>query len=384
MNILMTTYIYPLAEKVLLSRKLNAYLDNPRTDEEVEAVAGYIKRAYSVESAFRFPEYSDEDIVTLEGMISGFCEAFSGVDPYVKQFCGTYDRDSLYEFMARMWVVARYDDEGQVEVERQQRKEYRDKGEAVVALYEQEHPILKNSRRLAEYSYLLSLLTHTHPDEYTGYSFVLDSDPSQFGLDEINTQLCLRFFMFGMFSEQPREEVESEELRWQLFPFIRPELEANTRLLDAAFEAGLEDKLMYVASLLKTVGEDLADEKFKLVVLVSIIELLLTRNPDHSRFNVEDSISKQFRLKAGLLVYLNDKSRDLDEIRSRLKTIYSMRSNIAHGNFTAVNRYIGRLSTREGEEEYFSDLISDSYVYIKAIVSELLKDPKLVEFLKEN
>lgn len=383
MNILMTTYIYPLAEKMLLSEKLNAYLDNPRTDEEIEAVTGYIRRAYISESAFRFPEYSDEDIVTLEGIILRFCEGFSDADPYVKQFCDTYDRGSLYEFMARMWIVARYDDEGQIEVERQRRKEYRDKGELVVALYEQEHPILRNSRRLVEYSYLLSLLTHTH-DDYTGYSFVLDSDPSQFGLDEVNTKLCLYFFIFGLLSQESREDVESEELRWQLFPFIRPELEGNARLLDAAFEAGFEDKLMYVASLLKTVGEDLADEKFKLVILVSIIELLLTRNPDHSRFNVEDSISKQFRLKVGLLVYLNDKSRDLDEIEARLKTIYSMRSNIAHGNFTAVNRYIGRLSTREGEEEYFSDLISDSYVYIRAIVTELLRDTKLVEFLKEN
>lgn len=357
---------------MLLSEKLNAYLDNPRTDEEIEAVTGYIRRAYSAESAFRFPEYSDEDIVTLEGIILRFCEGFSDVDPYVKQFCDTYDRDSLYEFMARMWIVARYDDEGQIEVERQRRKEYRDKGELVVALYEQEHPILRNSRRLVEYSYLLSLLTHTH-DDYTGYSFVLDSDPSQFDLNEVNTKLCMRFFMFGMLSQESREDIASEELRWQLFPFIRSELEGNARLLDTAFEAGIEDKLMYVASLLKTVGEDLADEKFKLVVMVSIIELLLTRNPDHSRFNVEDSISKQFRLKAGLIVYLNDKSRDLDEIEARLKTIYSMRSNIAHGNFTAVNRYIGRLSTRKGEEEYFSDLISDSYIYIRAIVTELLR-----------
>ncbi len=86
----------------------------------------------------------------------------------------------------------------------------------------------------------------------------------------------------------------------------------------------------------------------------------------------------------GLLIYLDDKSRDLDQIKNRLKVIYGLRSNIAHGNFVAVSRYVERLSRTEGEEEYFSDLITDLYSYIRAILTEYLKDPALVEFLKEN
>jgi hypothetical protein len=40
------------------------------------------------------------------------------------------------------------------------------------------------------------------------------------------------------------------------------------------------------------------------------------------------------------------------------------------------------LSTKEGEEEYFDDLISELYTYIRAVIEEYLKDRSLVEFLK--
>ena len=118
--------------------------------------------------------------------------------------------------------------------------------------------------------------------------------------------------------------------------------------------------------------------------MTSILELLLTHNPDFNRFNVEDSISKQFQLKVSILVYLNDKTVDINAIKSRLKTIYQQRSNIAHGNFSAVNKYINGLSKKEGKEEYFDDLVVDLYKYVRSVLEEYLKDFRFVEFLKEN
>jgi hypothetical protein len=380
---LMTTYLYPLAERIPLSKQLNAYLDNPRTDEEIGAVVEYIRRAYSVDSAWRFPEHSDEDIVTLESLFLRFCDNFSPVDPYVAEFCKSYERDKLFDYMARMWIVARYDDEGQIEAEREFRKQRREKGEIGFTIFGEDHPILKNSRELAEYIHLLSLFAHTQQDDYAGYSFVLDSDPSQFGEDKPNPRLGLAFFTFGSFSYHYQQWAEDDN-RWQFFPYIEPGLKAAVELLDCAFQKGLREKLMYIASVLKTVSEDVSDERVQLVMLVSVIELLLTHSPDFNRFNVEDSITKQFGLKAGLLIYLNDKTRDLDQIKERLRTIYKVRSNVAHGNFTAVTKYLAGLSKKEGEEEYFSDLITDLYVYIRAILNEYLKDPSFVDFLKEG
>jgi hypothetical protein len=39
---------------------------------------------------------------------------------------------------------------------------------------------------------------------------------------------------------------------------------------------------------------------------------------------------------------------------------------------------------RESEEKYVSDLIADSYAYLRAILTKYLEDPTLVEVLKEN
>ncbi|MDZ7957359.1 MAG: HEPN domain-containing protein [Aulosira sp. DedQUE10] len=141
---------------------------------------------------------------------------------------------------------------------------------------------------------------------------------------------------------------------------------------------------MYVGSILKIVSHEVNDIRTRIVMLTSIIELLLTHNPDFNRFNVEDSINKQFQLKASILIYLNDKRVDINAVKSRLKIIYQQRSNIAHGNFSAVNKYINSLSKKEGKEEYFDDIVVDLYKYVRAILEKYLKDLKLIDFLKEN
>jgi hypothetical protein len=89
-------------------------------------------------------------------------------------------------------------------------------------------------------------------------------------------------------------------------------------------------------------------------------------------------------LKASVLVYLNDKEKDLDYIKKRLGIIYTQRSNIAHGNFKQLDKYIRSLSTKEGEEEYFEDLVHDLYEYLRAILYEYIRDRNFVEFLKDN
>ncbi len=80
------------------------------------------------------------------------------------------------------------------------------------------------------------------------------------------------------------------------------------------------------------------------VLLTSIIEFMLTRNPDFNRFNVEDSINKQFQLKASLLIYQNDKKRNLLKIKEDLKNIYNLRSIIAHGDFENLKKLIKKKS----------------------------------------
>ncbi|WP_152670569.1 HEPN domain-containing protein [Rubrobacter aplysinae] len=382
MNFLMTSYVYPLREKFLLSSKLNAYLDNPRSEEEIRAVTSYLERSLDLPASMSPPPYSEEDIVTLESIMLKFCSNLSENDSYVRELRNTYERENLYEFTAKMWIVARYDDEGEIEAARERARERRESGEIGIELYEDEHPILKNSGRLADYIQLLSLLTW-EGEYHLGHSFLLDSNPSQFSnLEQPSPHVGLTLVYLAHIA-MAHSSLKDEDLVHGFFPRAKVELERNAALIDEALEK-YEEKMMYVAGLLRTVNEDLSDEKFELVVLVSVLELLLTHSPDNNRFNVEDSISKQFRLKVATFVYLSDRSRDLEQLKSRIKTIYNLRSSIAHGNFNEVAKYVGRLSREEGKEEYFSDLLTESYEYIRIILFEFFKDPDFVNFIKAN
>lgn len=172
-------------------------------------------------------------------------------------------------------------------------------------------------------------------------------------------------------------------MRWHFYPKIKDALTQASALLENNLDKN-ENKLLYIGDTLRISANNRADKKIQLVMLVSIIELLLTHNPDFKRFNIEDSISKQFILKSSILIYLQNKSKDINSIKSRLKTIYSIRSAIAHGNFKEVDKFIKNLSKKEGQEEYFEDLITDLHQYIKCILNQFLSDSSFVEFLKEN
>ena len=379
MNFLMTDYIYPLSEKILLSEGLNLWLDNLRTEEEITAVSNYIAEAHTASHRIDLSDQEDEETKALIGLLekiaADFCNCCSETDTYVEEFCRFSKHETVFEFIAKTWIVARYDDEGEINALREARRKFQEEGEAVVTILEDDHPILRNSNQLVEYSSLMSLLIHTQVGEYSGGSFILDPDTSQFGANNPSQRLPIELMMVPWFCEAQGTRLETDNLPWKFFPYVRHELATAAGLLDSAFKANLQEKLMYVANLLKTVEHDISDEKFKMVTLVSVIELLLTHSPDYNRFNVEDSISKQFQLKTDTLVYLDDQSRDLDYIARRLKTIGSLRSNISHGNFKAVQKYVDYLSKKDGEEEYFSDLLSDLYTYIRAVRIRILEKP---------
>jgi hypothetical protein len=233
---------------------------------------------------------------------------------------------------------------------------------------------------------LVSLLIHTTHEIYFGGSFILDERADWFQEvknDKLPNQLLsvqpLRFSHFTRLSGLE----QTDEDRWLYFPLAKNELARIGKLLDDTFSRNSKEKLLYIASLLKNAGSDIKEDKTRLVVLVSIIELLLTHNPDFSRFNVEDSINKQFQLKGATLIYLDDKSKDVQQIKTRLKEIYGLRSNIAHGNFKAVTKYI-ESAKKKGEDYPFEVIICELYGYLRAIILAYLHDEKFVDFLKEN
>ena len=327
------------------------------------------------------PPHSKEDVVTLEMIVKSFRDAYSKEDEYVKSFFKDYKRKNLFDYFARMWCVIRFDDEGEVQRIENTYQEMREKGEAGFVMLNDNHPIWRNSESLINYSYLLALLSHTEGNEYFGRDFLID--PNQLKKRILLENFTSHLVMMAPINHDYRTRPEYQGGLGWIFSWLfgSKQILNNALVLDKVFENGYTDKLLYVGNLLG-IANQTHDEKIKLLMLTSIIELLVTRNPDTSRFNVEDSINKQFQLKASVLIYLNNKENDIDEVKKRLKTIYQQRSNIAHGNFGELENYKRKLSKKEGEEEYFQDLVSDLYSYVRAILEEYLKDAKFVESIK--
>ena len=397
MNFILTTYIHPIEKSIIISEKLNFALDNPRTEKEIGLVLNHIKKSlnssdevYQNEHYFRLPIYNTketEGILTVESIILDVQKNYSEPDNHVGKFFELNKSNDILEILAKMWIIARYDDKGEHERLIQEGNEMRLKGQTGFFMLNKGNPIIDNSNDLISYCYLLSLLLHTNQDTYFGKSFLVQHNSYDIGYPKVNRLLNKAVVFLGLMAYT--KEVSNEEERWDSFYHIQDELINVSQSLDNIIDDTNKEKILYIANLLKVVGHEIKDTRYKLVTLVSIIELLLTHSPDYRRFNIEDSISKQFRLKSSILIYQNNRERDLEWIKRRLKDIYNQRSNIAHGNFKSLNDYLKK-EVKKDERDYadeeiiLGDLTGDIFKFIRAIIEEYIKDRKLVEFIKEN
>lgn len=380
-NFLLTKYFFPLSQPIPLSSFLNFEFDNPRTDQEIAYAKRHISDLYESGIVGVLPQHSKEDVVTLDLVVKSFRDTYSKDSEYVKIFFRGYKKKDVFDYLAKMWCVIRFDDRGEIESIDNAYKEMHEKGEVGVILLNDESLIAKNSETLVKYSDLLALLSHTEGKDYFGRDFIFE--PDQLHERKLFHDLTNHLVMLYSTNYAYKTRVEDHDgLSWIFdWKLGSKKILNNAALLEKVFANGKTEQLLYVGNLLG-IANRTRDIKIRILILTSIIELLVTRSPDANRFNVEDSINKQFQLKASILVYMNDRKIDLDLLKKRLKTIYQQRSNIAHGNFGEYENYVRKLSKKEGEEEYLDDLVVDLYAYVRAILEEYLKDPKFVEFIK--
>ena len=139
------------------------------------------------------------------------------------------------------------------------------------------------------------------------------------------------------------------------------------------------------------------DKKMRIMSLVSILELLLTHKPDSNRYNIEDSIRKQFCNKILILLYLNYKNINYVEEERYLLMIYDLRSAIAHGNFEQIDTIAKKmdkwlLNNSIDYKKYYEGFDTDivfEYIeeslekYVRTSIKMLLEDQNLIELLKK-
>ena len=379
MNILLTRFFYPINEPIELCKTLKIKLENPNPSEIV-ILAEFLEANFSVESAWFLNIKKARHIVTelaeLEGEVGNYFKKNSGIEnPFI--------------IIAGLCVIVRFDDDGfNKSIQEEGDEIFESTGSLPFVLLDDDHPYLEKVNSVVNYLHCLSLLLVSNFDGYNGSSMLLLTSDQDIPSRKINSQVALNFTIFymGQYSNEEKNEASSIAL-WLSFPKHLSNIKLISNLIGTVYK-DYPDKINYIGSLLNTSLNEIQDPNYVLITLVSIIEMLLTHNPDFNRFNIEDSINKQFVLKMLILLNYESKNCNLEYWEIKLKEIYKLRSMIAHGDFKGVMKYKENLKRKliknpEDSEGYFEKIIENLYFLIQISIKSFLENPKFIELLQK-
>ena len=386
-GILMTYSMFQL--KTPLKILNDFYFDNPRSEAEINEVARSLEKANylsgiipSVNSQISIDEQFD---ISLENLNYEFDSKFREIDNDldVKE---EITEENIYKVLAKKWVVLRFSDE---KINRCQLNVIEEIATNDNTLRKRQYLKYINASRLMN---ILSFISLENSIDYE-HSIIL---PNSFGLVNINyneeqlKNLPISLFMMLRQGEEGYNPNDFKECRFDL---VYDKLkQCENLLIDKK-----DDKLVdYVASSLE-IYQDMCDVKMRITSLVSIIELLIAHNPDSSRYNIEDSIRKQFANKILTILHLNNEVTNWRELQKLLILIYDLRSAITHGSFDNIDiicdkvfkwqqkndvdsiRYDGTFNKNE-VLLYVNSLLKS---YLRVILRHYLSDKVLFEILKQ-
>lgn len=213
-------------------------------------------------------------------------------------------------------------------------------------------------------------------------------------MDYENKLLKNTFFDLLVISTNNSHYIEkTNEFRYFSFDLIYSRLKQNEHLLIDDWE---NEIILYISKNLE-IYRQLTDDKMKIVSLVSMLELLIAHNPNSSRYNVEDSIRRQFSNKIMIILYLNSLVKEPDNLEKLLLFIYDLRSCIAHGNFNEISSSCKKIyqwllnndknfttNNSKFDEKSVLDYINLLLrKYFRVVLRHYLSDKKLFKILKK-
>ncbi|HME44687.1 MAG TPA: hypothetical protein VKF36_16475 [Syntrophorhabdales bacterium] len=384
MKLIFTQYLYPISEKTTFLGKYGYYFDNARTPKDISDIERMLQKAIPDRGKSLLWRYGFETKGGHHATLNNFIEQVFNHLPqdnsYINKFIDKYRDNDPLNTLARMWVLVRIDKNKLKEFKRL--SALKEKASEIENAYVGcTNPEVFLVERLYDFAHLAALLMCRY--EYWDYESFLSCRSPYIGNEDLAS--IVGAYCFATVPGQAIEGVQPlpwfhEDIQTLLSVFNNIETELNNDNCEL-FE--------YLANLIYTSVASELTGKGRLLLLVSVIELLLTYSPDYSRFNIEDSINKQFQLKTALVVYQNNKNRNINEIRESLKHIYDVRSKIAHGDFKSLKKIIQKKSSASEysldiEDYYLHKLNNLLYTYIKAILEEYFKDRDYVRFIKEH
>lgn len=381
--IILTKYIYPLEKEILISEELGIKFDNPRTEKEIELIKNFI-----------FPSLKFENEISLSKKIVplplrtmlnlDYLKKYldsNPLDEYAKQFICN-DKDLSYlDLVAKSWIIIRFDTNFDLN-KILNSKQYI----GILSLNENERKEYSNNiNDIFSYCQVHSLLSYYQEEEpYFGHSYLWTlTHPFELFFPAVNENIIEILNSFADNLSLLNEKLDGS-LRFATFWWLndREKLLSNASKLESLLQIKVgknqgkqlppKDKILHIGNRLKIAHEHINQPELSFLLLVGNIEYILTRNPDTSRFNVEDSISRQFKLKTGVALNSADPNFSLINLKSKLKDIYDLRSKIAHGDKVEIER-----------DALFMRVL-ELYKYTALIITTYINNKPLIDYLKDN
>ena len=381
MTFAITKYIYPIEHEIVISKSMGYTLDNPRTKEEIDIVRGFIEETL-LDKNRREDSRTAPLFLRAKYSIDDLKEILKSTDGYALNYLSNLNDKKIVDILSEIWIIFRFPEEEEF------LQLAKDKNELIhKIIVKEESNYTIQFKNVVSYCHLLSLLIHNEENYYHGESFLLSEYPYEIFLTSNNSKIYEAIENFVNDNFSTRNGMKSP--LWLYWPdILNTIVETAVKLESLLVQENKEfpkkqiplsqkqtpkQKLLHIGSILSAAYAQVINPELMLLLLVSIIEYLVTGNPDTNRFNVEDSINKQFKLKCAILIHNQDKEYDLRVLNYELKNIYSQRSNIAHGNYK--------------ENFKLEDIINSTYLlhkFNRDILNEFLSDRQLIEYLKDN
>ena len=375
MNIILLKGVFPFKKKLVLSKKWGIFLDNPRTKDEIEFVRSFLKSKVDFQKSKKLEEYflvSDSKAIIhqtyLEKSLKSLENQHKDNHFFDKTFLGRAKTGNYYDCLIKSCLIVRFDDKGFFKDLRKFSRKVRKDKKGFVMLEGNELGPQREDRALK----FISILDLLFLDKFNGNlkKTIILTD------DKPITHTMLMIYINGI----AHGRTIHKEFDYFTIPDNLEKIIELSKEIEKLSDEQAE-KILFIGETIKSINEHHLESKMMFIMLVGALEFLLTHNPDSYRFNIEDSIRKQFQLKVGVVLnrILN---MDLDTASQRLKQIYDVRSAIAHGDFSSIKSIIKKQRTKDKDFDIF-DLVEEVFNYVSAVVQTYIKEPAFVDSLKK-
>jgi hypothetical protein len=374
----LTKYIFPIEKEILLSSHFDYKVDNPRSPEEKKLVKEFILESIKSKDVFESGLLTAPLSLRISfsnGDLKEYLK-IEGNDEYAIRYFEENSIKEVIDLLTEIWIIIRFPDNGEFDSMITNRNNLLRK---IMSYSKTDYD--KRFNDLSSYCHLLSLIINDD-ENYHGESFLLNQNPYEIffssknpnvidilenfhainGFPSINNFNWLHWL--GAHSVLLKEGERLETL------VIQDRIGNGGKKSPNSQKQTPKQKLLHFGNILKTSYEHLKNPELMLLLLVSIIEYLLTRNPVTNSDEETDSISKQLKSKCTKAVESQDK---ISSLPKKLAQIYTQRSNLAHGNY---------------KDNFDEDKIIGSvyllYKINKHLLNAFIDDRKLIDYLKDN